>query len=283
LGEFDQKGSVRTKWGTKDQLLALSKRGKELGVGLYWDAVLNHKAGADRLEKCLAVEVDPNDRTKDVSDPYEIEAWLGFDFPGRGGKYSKMKWHWHHFTGTDWNQALEKKAIYRLVGDNKGWSQTVDTEQGNDDYMMFADVDYHHDECVQETKDWGVWITKELGLKGFRMDAVQHFSEAFTAEWVSNLREQCGEDMFVVGEYWVGDTPRLSGWLSKMGHKFSCFDSPLVHNFSRISTSEKADLRRVFDGSLVQAEPVNAVVGISPCHEKTKVMTYHRIGLTIAS
>jgi alpha-amylase len=119
-------------------LLELSHKAKELGVGLYWDAVLNHKAGADKTETCRVVEVDPNDRTKDISEAFEIDAWLGFDFPGRGDKYSNMKWHWYHFTGTDWDDKAQKKAIYRILGDNKSWSATVDTEQGNDDYMMFA-------------------------------------------------------------------------------------------------------------------------------------------------
>ena len=29
------------------------------GMGILWDAVLNHKCAADYTEKCLAVEVDP--------------------------------------------------------------------------------------------------------------------------------------------------------------------------------------------------------------------------------
>ena len=68
---------------------------------MYFDAVLNHKAGVDRTEKCKACEVDPEDRTKVISDETEIKAWLGFDFPGRGDKYSSLKYHWYHFTGTD--------------------------------------------------------------------------------------------------------------------------------------------------------------------------------------
>lgn len=59
LGEFDQKGGKSTKWGSREDLDKLSKRAKEVGVGLYWDAVLNHKAAADHKEKCRAVEVDP--------------------------------------------------------------------------------------------------------------------------------------------------------------------------------------------------------------------------------
>jgi len=60
LGEFDIKGGRATKWGSKEDLLQLSKKASEVGVGLYWDAVLNHKAAADEKEKCLAVEVDAN-------------------------------------------------------------------------------------------------------------------------------------------------------------------------------------------------------------------------------
>lgn len=54
--------------------------------------MLLQKAGADHKEKCRVVKVDPDQRDKDVTEPYEIEAWLGFDFPGRGDTYSKMKW-----------------------------------------------------------------------------------------------------------------------------------------------------------------------------------------------
>lgn len=143
----------------------------------------------------------------------------------------------------------------------------MDSEQGNADYMMFADLDYSHPEVQEDVKNWGVWITKELGLKGFRLDAVQHFSERFTNEWIENLREQCGQDIFIVGEFWVGDTKVMAEWLSKMNHKFSLYDAPLLYNFSSISTSEKADLRKVFDNSLVQEKPVNAVVSKESTHE----------------
>lgn len=49
-----------------------------------------------------------------------------------------------------------------------------------------------------------------------------------------------------------------------MDHKFSLFDAPLVYNFGEISTSVSADLRKVFDDTLVQKAPVCAVV-CSPC------------------
>ena len=60
LGEFDQKGTIRTKWGTFDDLKTLSKIAKFKDVDLYFDAVLNHKAAADRTEKCQAIRIDWN-------------------------------------------------------------------------------------------------------------------------------------------------------------------------------------------------------------------------------
>ena len=41
------------------------------------------------------------DRNKTIGHIEEIRAWVGFTFPGRAGKYSKMRWHWYHFNGTD--------------------------------------------------------------------------------------------------------------------------------------------------------------------------------------
>jgi alpha-amylase len=264
LGEFNQKGGVRTKWGSKEDLLTLARKAQELGLGLYWDAVLNHKAGADKKEKVRAVEVDAIDRNRDTSEPYEIQAWLGFEFPGRGEKYSKQKYHWYHFSGTDYNAANGKKAIYKLQGEGKHWSESVDDEQGNADYMMFADLDYSHPEVQEDVKSWGEWIVHELKLKGFRLDAVQHFSERFTNEWVEHVRARCGEDIFMVGEFWVGDAGAMCKWLDKMNRKFSLFDAPLLYNFSRLSTTPEADLRTVFDNTLVKVEPVNTVVSHLP-------------------
>lgn len=60
LGEFDQKGSISTRWGSKEDLQALIAVARDVGIGIYWDAVLNHKAGADFTEKFSTVTVDPN-------------------------------------------------------------------------------------------------------------------------------------------------------------------------------------------------------------------------------
>lgn len=124
---------------------------------------------------------------------------------------------------------------------------------------MFADIDYAHPEVQSDVKNWGVWVAKELGLKGFRFDAVKHFSESFLQDFVNHLDAQTHDGWFLVGEFWKTSLPGLTEYLAKFDHKFNLFDAPLVENFHRISTSERGDLRQVFDNSLVQAEPYNAV------------------------
>lgn len=211
----------------------------------------------------MAQEVDPDNRTKNVSDPYEIDAWLGFSFPGRGKKYSEMNYHWYHFSGTDYNAENNKTAIYKILGDKtKGWAKSgdVDGEKGNYDYLMFADLDYSHPEVEQDVLDWGVWLSKKLPLKGIRFDAVKHFSEEFLRKFITNMDQVHEEGWFFVGEFWKDSLDDMCHYLERMGKKFSLFDAPLVYNFSKLSKTEDADLRTVFDDTLVKTVPVNAVV-----------------------
>ena len=53
IGEFDQKGFVRTKYGTKEELKEAIEALHNNGLKVYADVVLNHKAGADETEKFM--------------------------------------------------------------------------------------------------------------------------------------------------------------------------------------------------------------------------------------
>jgi alpha-amylase len=131
---------------------------------------------------------------------------------------------------------------------------------------MFADLDYSHPEVEKDVLNWGGWISKEITLKGIRFDAVKHFSEDFLRKFITMMEEQHGEGWFFVGEFWKDSLDDMSRYLERMGRKFSLFDAPLVYNFSKLSKTENADLRTVFDETLVKIEPVNAVASCAlPC------------------
>jgi alpha-amylase len=59
LGEFDQKGTRATRWGSKEDLQSLMCAARDMDIGIYWDTVLNQKAGADSIENFTVVKMDP--------------------------------------------------------------------------------------------------------------------------------------------------------------------------------------------------------------------------------
>src|SRR5665213_110210 len=88
LGEFDQKGSVRTKYGTRQEYIDAINAVHHEGMRAMVDIVLNQKAGGDEKEKINVVKVDAEQRDKVISTPFEIEANTKFTFTGRGKKLS---------------------------------------------------------------------------------------------------------------------------------------------------------------------------------------------------
>lgn len=73
LGEFHQKGSRRTKWGTKEELDDLINTSNHYDIGIIWDTILNHKAWSDHAEEVLAVKCNPLDRRKEIAKPEVIK------------------------------------------------------------------------------------------------------------------------------------------------------------------------------------------------------------------
>ncbi len=252
LGEFDQKGSVKTKYGSKDELLDVINELHDNGIQVYADVVLNHKANGDETETFMAREMDPEDRTQAISEPYEIEAWTKFTFPGRGDQYSAFKWSWIHFSGTDYNSRDNKSAIYMIDGINKGWSLGVSCEKGNFDYLMFNDIDYKHPDVVTEIKAWASWFVKETKVDGLRFDAVKHIDDHFIRDLLKELKEEFGPDFFLLGEYWNRDIDELDSYLERIDYQMDLFDVKLHFNFHEASQSgDQYDMRQIFDGTMV--------------------------------
>ncbi len=262
LGEFDQKGAVRTKYGTKKEYLSAIKALHDQGILAIADIVLNHKAGADESERFPAYEVDPQNRQKKISDDYEIEGWTKFVFPGRKGKYSQFEWNWTHFSGTDFNQENGKKAIYMIKGIAKGWAENdeVDSEYGNYDYLMYADVDYEHPDVKDEVIRWSEWYLNETGVDGFRLDAVKHIDGEFIDEFIKNIREKKGDDFYAVGEYWKQSYTTLENYIVETACNVDLFDVSLHMNFSKASHSGNSfDMSKIFQNTLMEKNPVQAV------------------------
>ncbi len=271
LGEFDQKGSVRTKYGTKDEYLKAIEKAHENNIQIYADIVFNHKAGADYKERVWAQRVDWNNRNIELGDPHIIKAWTKFTFPGRINydddgnisdfKYSDFLWDYLHFDGVDWDDIAKEKAVFKIEGHGETWEKMLSGEKGNYDYLMFADIDFDMHEVREELKNWTDWFVQFTDIDGFRLDAIKHIALDYFNEWLDFIRQKSGKQLFTVGEYWnPHDVNILEQYLQNSGFRMSLFDAPLQNKFHQISKQGKNfDLRTLFDNTLVAKYPLNSV------------------------
>lgn len=261
LGEFNQKGSVITKYGSKSEYLLAIQTAHANNLAIYGDVVLNHKAGADFTEWVQATRVQTSDRNIEYGGDVSIQAWTDFEFPGRGTTYSPFKWHWYHFDGVDWAQNLQEPGkIYKLRGTGKAWDTEVDTENGNYDYLMFADLDMDHPDVRSELKSWGTWYVNTTGVDGFRFDAVKHIQFSFFNDFLDTVRTATGKPLPSVGEYWKYDVAKLNNFITKTNSRMALFDAPLHLNFFNASRAGGSyDMRTLLNGTLMQANPALAV------------------------
>jgi alpha-amylase len=261
MGEFDQKGSVRTKYGTRQDYADAIKLLHEKNIQVYADIVLNHKGGADEKELIQVRKVDPDDRTKFISDPFDIEAYTKFTFPSRGGEYSDFIWDYRCFSGVDYDDRTRETAIYRITNDyGNDWEEMIDTEKGNYDYLMYADIEFRNPAVREELKKWGEWYINEFGIDGFRLDAVKHISPRFYNEWLFHMRS-IKPGMFSVGEYWApGELDLLLRYIDATEGSMSLFDASLHHNFYHASNAGRDyDMRTILNNGLVTVKPELAV------------------------
>lgn len=258
LGEFDQKGSIPTKYGTKAEYIDAIKACHKAGLQVYGDVVLDHRIGADETENVEVIECAPDDREHQTSDVETIRAYTRFTFPGRKGKYSDFIWDHTCFDGVDYDANTKRNALF-LFKDHS-WEQNVDPENGNFDYLMGADVDFSSPKVIEELTKWGKWFLDETDADGLRLDAVKHIDAAFYRDFLPAMREYKQKELFAVGEYWSTDLSRLQHYLSEVQADMSLFDVPLHFNLQRISNNgENEDLRKVFDGTLTAADPAHSV------------------------
>lgn len=262
LGEFDQKGSIDTKYGSKDQYLQAIEALHQNNIQVLADTVFNHKAGADETEKIKVRRVNKENRDEFISDVLEIEAWTKFTFPGRQGKYSEFIWDHQCFSGVDWAQDLNESSIFMIEnGYGESWEKVPSSELGNYDYLMFDDIDFRNNAVREELKYWGQWYYEATNIDGFRLDAVKHISPDFLIEWIDELKSRYNRDFYFVAENWnEEDVKELEAYLDLTGGRTQLFDSLLHHNLYLASRGGKDyNMNEIFDNTLVACRPELAV------------------------
>ena len=212
LGEFNQKGTVPTRYGTISQLQTAITALHGKGIQMYEDMVMNHLTSADAQE-----QFSYNSQNFNV--------YTSFTYPGRGNTYSAFKWHYYNFNATQ-------------QAPNNGWYQwnpyDFQPYANNDAYdnLLGSEIRYADAGQRTETKNWGNWITTKLSLDGYRLDATKHIQTGFVNEWLDAVKGS----RFAVSEAWFRNLQDLKNYAAATGGRTSLFDVPLHYTFQDMSS-----------------------------------------------
>jgi glycosidase len=55
LGDKDQRGTIRTKYGTKEEAIRLVEEAHRLGLKVYFDTIMNHNSNPAKIENAGAI------------------------------------------------------------------------------------------------------------------------------------------------------------------------------------------------------------------------------------
>lgn len=240
LGDKYQKGSLRTRVGTKDELLRMVAVLHANGIEVIQDIVLNHldNAGSNTGaggEDPLANNSDGNKYKNFRYVSYLTPATneTSSNYLARSGRWPK---NWPNFHGNaahncnsgDWCQAYFGPDIcYYEYAFGSSSNATFNPTQTNH-YMR------------NQAREWLIWFKKQTGVDGFRFDAVKHFPQWAMQDFLWNLKYNAGwanggANMLAIGEY-VGNKSELDNWINDV----------------RYSNGGSEDLVGTFDFSLRQ-------------------------------
>lgn len=223
LGDYDQKGSVKTLYGNRAELENLIKILHENSIGVYADMVINHNSGADEEE------VNPIDGQK---------RWTKFNpksgrFPRdwncfHPSRYERVMIEGENFAGFP-HLCHRNPRVYTAMFE---YARMIIEELGFDGFRF----DF--------VKGFGAWMIALLAKYRYERDGKE-----FTP--------------FVVGEFWsshedIGNW--LDEVRTFTDSQIAAFDFPLRYKLKDVCDTLKYDLRNLTnEGSVAASRPFNAV------------------------
>ncbi len=240
LGEKYQKGFTGTRVGNKDQLLRMVAVLHANGIEVIQDIVLNHTDGAGSANGSGGQ--DPNAWEDYTTSKYKNFRYVSYNTPAndesaanywaRSGRWSKNWPNFHPNAGAnsfsgDWNAPL-------FGPDNSYASGAYGQSSNATAFNPAQGANYMRD----RGREWIIWYKKQVGFDGVRLDAVKHFPDYITEDYLANLQNNAswangGAGMYAVGE-WVGSAGQMDSWCNNVQNRAGTFDFSLRNGLYNI-------------------------------------------------
>jgi alpha-amylase len=248
LGDKYQKGFLATRVGNKDELL----RGVAIlhanGIDVVQDIVLNHNDGAGSSDGSGGQ--DPAAWEDYTTSKYKNFRYVSYATPAssetaanylaRSGRFAK---NWENFNPNVGNNSYTGDWNAPYFGPDVSYYTGSYGQSSNATYNPAQSSDYPRN----SQRSWLIWYKKQLGFDGVRLDAVKHFPDFASEDFLYNLQSNAGwanggATMFAVGE-WVGSSSQMDGWVSNVQNRAGTFDFSLRNGiYSIISGGGNFDI-----------------------------------------
>ncbi|MFN3530394.1 MAG: T9SS type A sorting domain-containing protein [Bacteroidia bacterium] len=232
LGDKFQKGFLKTRLGDKDELLRMMAVMKANGIDVIQDIVLNHLNGAGSAngsggQDPAALDDGSTQRFKNfryVSYLTPARNETAANYLARSGRFSK---NWQNFYPNPGNPCCTNPINSVWWGPDVSYEANAFGLSSNAIYNPAQYSEYMR----TEMRNWIIWNKKQMGWDGVRLDAVKHFPNYITEDYLWNLQfgslwASGGNDMFAVGE-WVGGASELDAWAAAVQNRAGTFDFAL--------------------------------------------------------
>lgn len=148
-------------------------------------------------------------------------------------------------------------------------SQATENLQGDENHMYFYyDYDHSNSSVRNILKDWTRWNWSDVGMRGFRIDAVKHFPAWYMGEILNDLHANNMNPGMVVGEHYDGNPYNLKAWVdavnSSMTTSAKAAIKPRLFDFALRGALRDAcdtygyDVRNVFSSGMVHGAGTNS-------------------------
>ena len=223
LGDYDQKGGVKTWYGNRAELEALIAKARSNSVGCYADMVINHNSGADEEE------VNPLDGQK---------RWTKFN--PKSGKFPR---DWDCFHPSRYERDIVEGENYAGFPHLCHRNSLVYAAMFDFARLVIEDLGFEGFR-FDFVKGFGAWMINLLAKYKYKKGENNEFMP------------------YVVGEMWSGGDD-IETWLAKVNkytdNQIAAFDFPLRYKLKAVCDTPNFDLRQLTDGgTVVMKRPANA-------------------------
>ena len=232
LGDKYQKGFLKTRLGDKDELMRMIAVMKANGIDVIQDIVLNHVNGAGSQNGSGGI--DPAAMDDGTTQRYKNFRYVSYATPAtnetaanylaRSGRFSK---NWQNFYPNPGNACCNNDINSVWWGPDISFEPNGIGQSSNATFNPVQAPSYMRNEM----RNWIIWNKKQLGWDGVRLDAVKHFPNEVTEDYLWNLQfgslwASGGNELFAVGE-WVGGMGALDAWADAVQNRAGTFDFAL--------------------------------------------------------